>query len=462
MTITLDETAIDPARVAALTELELARLVERTHRSGKLFARARAVMPGGVPSQFQTNDPWPVYVDRGVGAQVWDVDGNKYVDFHNGFGVMCVGHANPVVAAAVKARMDEGTHFAAPTEGSIVVAEELRRRWGLPLWRFTNSGTESTMDAVHLARGATGRDVIVKIEGSYHGHHDAVMISVKPPPALMGDRERPNAVTYGLGYPSTTASQTRPIPFNDADALERVLVELDGQVAGVILEPAMMNINIVPPLAGYLDRVRELASAYGVVLIFDEVKTGAAVAAGGATELFGVTPDVVCLAKAICGGLPGGAVGMTEPLGALVADGRVRQQGTFNGNPLVMAAAQATLLDVLTPAAYQALQLANAELMAGCDRVIAEYGLPAHTIGMGAKGCVVMASEPILEYRHYLTRIHHDLTTLAWLYHMNNGIFMTPGVDEEWTLSVAHSDEHLRRYVEVFETFARDVTAGNA
>ena len=167
-------------------------------------------MPGGVPSQFQKSDPWPVYIERGQGARVWDVDGNEYLDFHNGFGVMCVGHANPVIAAAVKARMDDGTHFAAPTEGSIVVAEELRRRWGLPQWRFTNSGTESTMDAVHLARGVTGNDVIVKIEGSYHGHHDAVMVSVKPPAELMGDRERPNAVPYGLGYPSTTASQTRP------------------------------------------------------------------------------------------------------------------------------------------------------------------------------------------------------------------------------------------------------------
>jgi glutamate-1-semialdehyde 2,1-aminomutase len=459
MTITLAETAIDPGRVAALTQREKAKLVERTRRSGEYFARASTVMPGGVPSQFQKSDPWPVYLERGKGARVWDVDGNEYLDFHNGFGVMCVGHANPIIAAAVKARMDEGTHFAAPTEGSIVVAEELKRRWGLPYWRFTNSGTESTMDAIHLARGATGRDIIVKIEGTYHGHHDAVMVSVKPPAELMGDRERPNAVPYGLGYPSTTASQTQPVPFNDADALERILIELDGQVAGVILEPAMMNINIVPPVPGYLERVRELASAHGVVLIFDEVKTGAAVAAGGATELFGVTPDVVCLAKAICGGLPGGAVGMTEALGALVADGRVRQQGTFNGNPLVMAAAQAALLEVLTPAAYVQLHQANADLMAGCDRVIAQYELPAHTVGMGSKGCVVMSAEPIREYRDYLTKIHHSLTPLAWLYHMNNGVFMTPGADEEWTLSVLHTDADLDRYVEVFEMFARDVTA---
>src|SRR3954454_10702166 len=311
--------------VSTLTEREKARLVDRTRRSGEYFERAHRVMPGGVPSSFQRNDPWPTYIERGRGAQVWDVDGNEYLDFHNGFGVMCVGHANPTIAAAVKARMDEGTHFAAPTEGSITVAEQLRRRWGLPQWRFTNSGTESTMDAIHLARGFTGREIIVKIEGTYHGHHDAVMVSVKPPAAQMGDRARPASIAYGLGYPANTPELTRVVPFNDAEALSSLLEELRGQVAGVILEPAMMNINIVPPVDGYLERVRELTRDHGAVMIFDEVKTGAAVAAGGATELFGVTPDVVCRAKAICGGLPGGAVGMTEELAALVASGQVKQ-----------------------------------------------------------------------------------------------------------------------------------------
>jgi glutamate-1-semialdehyde 2,1-aminomutase len=275
----------------------------------------------------------------------------------------------------------------------------------------------------------------------------------------MGDRDRPNAVPYGLGYPANTPELTRPVPFNDADALARLLEELSGRVAGVILEPAMMNINIVPPVDGYLQRVRELTREHGAVLIFDEVKTGAAVAAGGATELFGVKPDVVCLAKAICGGLPGGAIGMTEELGALVAAGKVRQQGTFNGNPLVMAAAEAALCQVLTAEAYTRLHRLNEDLMAGCERIIARYGLPAHTVGMGSKGCVVFASEPVREYRDYLTKVHHELTNLAWLYHMNHGIFMTPGEDEEWTLSVMHTDEDLRRYLEVFETFARDVTS---
>src|SRR3954465_10642603 len=217
------------SNVASLLEREKARLVDRTKRSGEYYERAHAVMPGGVPSSFPRHHTPPPPTTRATarrgagGAEGWDVHGNEYLDFHNGFGVMCVGHANAAIAAAVKARMDEGTHFAAPTEGSIVVAEELKRRWGLPHWRFTNSGTESTMDAVHLARGFTGRDILVKIEGTYHGHHDAVMVSVKPPADQMGPRDAPASVPYGLGYPSTAPGQTRVVPFNDGDAMERAL-----------------------------------------------------------------------------------------------------------------------------------------------------------------------------------------------------------------------------------------------
>ncbi len=449
---------IDRERVARLTDEQRTLLTQRTPRSGEYFERAKRVMPNGVPSSFQENDPWPVYVERGSGAQVWDVDGNEYIDFHNGFGVMCVGHANPVIAKAVADRAALGTHFAAPTEGSIAVAEELQRRFGLPQWRFTNSGTEATMDAIHLARGVTGRDVILKIEGSYHGHHDAVMVSVYPALEDLGDRDDPRSVPYGAGYPKALTDLTRAVPFNDADALERVLNQYEGQVAGMILEPAMMNINIVPPVEGYLQRVRELTAAHGVMLIFDEVKTGTTISPGGATQRFGIQPDMITLAKASFGGLPGGAIGMTDAAARAVADGTVHQYGTFNGNPLVMAAAEATLKEVLNAQAYEQLERTNAELRQGCDAIIAKYDLPCYTEGIGAKGCVVFSPEPLREYRDYLTKVDDDLSTLAWLYHMNHGIFMTPGVEEEWTLSIAHTDEHLRRYLDAFEDFAREVT----
>jgi glutamate-1-semialdehyde 2,1-aminomutase len=449
--------AIDRRRIAELTEAEQATFRQRTRASAERFERALKVMPGGVPSSFQQSDPWPTYIERGDGARVWDVDGNEYLDFHNGFGVMCIGHANPKVGEAVKARVDLGTHFAAPTDGSIVVAEELQRRFGLPQWRFTNSGTESTMDAVHLARGATGRDVILKIEGSYHGHHDAVMVSVYPPLEELGERDDPRSAPYGAGYPRALTELTRAVPFNDADALESILDKLEGQVAGLIMEPAMMNINIIPPVPGYLERVRELTAKHGVKLIFDEVKTGATISYGGATRRFEVTPDLITLAKAVCGGYPGGAIGMSDELAELVASGKVHQYGTFNGNPLVMAAAEAALTDVLTEDVYPKLEETNERLKSACQDVIDRYGLPAYTEGMGAKGCVVFSPEPLREYRDYLTKVNGELSMLAWLYHMNHGIFMTPGVEEEWTLSVAHSDEDIERYVAAFESFARDV-----
>ena len=451
---------IDRKRVAALTEAQQEQFRNRTGRSAKTFERAVRSMPGGVPSSFQENDPWPVYIERGQGSRVWDVDGNEYADFHNGFGVMCIGHANPTVGAAVKARIDEGTHFAAPTDGSIVVAEELVRRFGLPQWRFNNSGTEATMDAVHLARGATGRDTILKIEGSYHGHHDAVMVSVYPPLEALGARDDPVSVPYGGGTPRALTELTRAVPFNDADALESVLEKIGEQVAGLIMEPAMMNINIIPPREGYLERVRELTAWHGVKLIFDEVKTGCTISPGGATQRFGVTPDMITLAKASCGGYPGGAIGMSEELAAIVADGTVKQYGTFNGNPLVMAAAEATLTEVLADDAYERFEATNRRLLEGCQQIVDSYELPAYTEGLGAKGCVIFSPERMYEYRDYLTKVDEELSTLAWLYHMNHGIFMTPGVEEEWTLSIAHADEDLQRYLNAFEAFARDLGQG--
>jgi glutamate-1-semialdehyde 2,1-aminomutase len=450
---------IDPKRVAALSETEQEKFRNRTGASAATYKRALEVMPNGVPSSFQVNDPWPVYLEGGRGSRVWDVDGNEYVDFHNGFGVMCIGHANPEVGAAVKAQVDEGTHFAAPTDGSIAVAAELKRRFGLPQWRFTNSGTESTMDAVHIARGATGRDTILKIEGSYHGHHDTVMVSVYPPLEALGARDEPVSVPYGGGIPKAFTDLTRAVPFNDAEALESVLEKIGDEVAGLIMEPAMMNINIIPPRPGYLERVRELTAAHGVQLIFDEVKTGATISPGGATARFGVTPDMITLAKASCGGYPGGSIGMSAELAAIVADGTVSQYGTFNGNPLVMAAAEATLTQVLTDDVYERFEATNKRLLEGCQQIIDAHGLPAYTEGLGAKGCVVFSPERMYEYRDYLTKVDDDLSTLAWLYHMNHGIFMTPGTEEEWTLSIAHTAEDRRRYLEAFEAFAADLTA---
>ena len=343
-----------------LLERERRVFRERTPGSEALFRRARRTLPGGVASSFQRREPWPVYLTRGEGARVWDADGNEYIDFHNGFSAMVQGHAHPAIGAAVERRLALGTHFGAPTEEVVAVSEELARRFGLPSWRFTNSGTESTMDAIRIARAYTGREDIAKVFGAYHGHHDPVMVSVRTTTPL----------PWGEGIPQSTVEQTHLVEFNDAAALERRIDELaagDRALACVIVEPVMMRGRVVPPAPGYLEAVRETTRAHGALLIFDEVKTGLTIAAGGATERFGVRPDMVALAKALGGGLPSGAIGMTADLADYVATGRVHQVGTFNGNPLSMAAARASLEEVLTPPAYERLEALGERMRAGCQ-----------------------------------------------------------------------------------------------
>jgi glutamate-1-semialdehyde 2,1-aminomutase len=459
--VAVAQSSIDRTRVHELTEREGKTLNERTAKSREMYERARAALAGGVASSYQLRDPWPIYLERGEGARVWDIDGNEMLDFHNGFGSMTQGHAHPAITRAVEERVRLGTHFAAPTEDAVVVAEELQGRWSLPKWRYANSGTEATMDAIRIARGLTGRETIVKILGSYHGHHDAVMVATGSVDLEGADPENLPSIAYGAGIPEAVVELTVPVPFNDADAMDRRIDRLEREgrpPACVIMEAAMMNLGIVLPEPGYLEAVRELTSRRGIVLIFDEVKTGFTIAAGGATERFGVVPDLVTLAKSLGGGLPSGAIGGTDEAMAPVEDERVYQVGTYNGNPLSMAAARASLLEVLTPGAYEHLDRLNERIVAGCARVIEEYGLPGYAIGIAAKGCVTFATERIVDYTSFKAHQDLELTELAWLYSMNRGIFMTPGREEEWTLSVAHDAAAVDTYVDVFGGLAAELT----
>jgi glutamate-1-semialdehyde 2,1-aminomutase len=316
------------------------------------------------------------------------------------------------------------------------------------------------MDAIRIARAHTGRDTIVKIQGSYHGHHDAVMVAIGIQLDLIEDRENYASLPYGEGVPQAVADLTVPVPFNDVDAMESRLDRLgrEGRMpACVIMEAAMMNLGVVLPEPGYLEAVRELTRARGIVLIFDEVKTGLCIAAGGATERFGVTPDMVTLAKALGGGLPGGAIGATAEVMEKVRDGSVYQVGTYNGNPLVMAAARASLEQVLTPDAYAHLDALNDRIVAGCQAVIDRHGLPGHAIGVGSKGCVTFSPVKITDYESFKANQDAELADLAWVYNMNRAIFMTPGREEEWTLSVRHSTEDVDHFVTVFDELAGEL-----
>jgi glutamate-1-semialdehyde 2,1-aminomutase len=456
---------LDRERIRELTARERATLDERTQASGAMYRRARESLSGGVSSTYQAAEPWPIYLTTGDGPVVYDVDGNRMWDFHNGFGSMVQGHAHPAIVRAVSERVALGTHFAATTEDGVVVAEELKRRWGLERWRYVNSGSEATMDAIRIARGYTGRETIMKIFGSYHGHHDGVMVSIGVEYDRIGDRENYASLPYGAGIPRAVVELTIAVPFNDAGAMERRIQRLESEgrkPACVIMEAAMMNLGVVLPELGYLEEVREITRRHGIVLIFDEVKTGLAIAAGGATERFGVKPDMVTLAKTLGGGLPSGAIGGTKEIMGVVEDGTVYQVGTYNGNPLSMAAARASLLEVLTPEAYTHLEALNDRIVTGCQAVVERYNLPGYAIGVGAKGCVTFSPTPVVDYETFKANQDVELTELAWLYNMNRGIFMTPGREEEWTLSVTHTNEAIDAYVQVFDELARELTGSHA
>ncbi len=449
------ESSIDPARLAKLIEVEEAEFNGRHHKSRAMTERATASLAGGVASSWQATDPHPIYLAEGHGSKVIDLDGNEYVDFHNGYGAVAVGHAHPKIVEAVSDVVRKGTHFAQPTEMGVANAEHLKQRFGLPLWRFSNSGTESTLECVRVMRAYTGRDILLKIEGSYHGHHDAVMVSVAPPGDKIGDYDDPVSVPQTLGLPADYVALTKVVPFNDLDALERTLERYKGQVAGMIVEPCMMNAGFVLPDDGYLQGVKDLLHAHGALLTFDEVKTGATINYGGATKAFGVVPDLLALAKSVGGGVPCGAIGGSAEVMGWIAEGKIDQVGTFNGNPLTMAAMHATLTEILVPEAYTEFERLAVILQEGCDDVISRTGIGGYTTVMAARGAVTYRDERVRNYREYL-EVSDELAYVNWLFQFNRGVFMAPwGKSENWTLSVQHSEEDVRRYINNFDELGK-------
>jgi glutamate-1-semialdehyde 2,1-aminomutase len=479
----MTDSRIDRGRLADLGAREEAAYRQRTPGSAKLYERARGSLPLGVASSFQAYDPHPLFMTDARGSRITDVDGNEYIDFDMAFGVLAAGHSHPILAEVLAHRVANGTCYTFPVEESIVLADEIRERFGADLVRFSNSGTEATMDAIRVARGYTGREKLIKFEGGYHGHHDDVLVSIQPPRELMGDPRSPDTVPASAGIPRSRIAETVVAPFNDADALEGILDAHRGEIAAILIEPVQFNIGVVPPLPGYLERVRELATEHGAVLIFDEVKTGVVLAYGGAVEYFGVQPDLFCLAKSIGGGIPIGAFGgrggvmrvieSLEGTPAYSADAagsgldvstipgdatRVAHLGTFNGNPLSMAAGVATLTRILTRDVYPELHRLAARLTEGCQAVVDEYGLPGYAINIGPKGCVMFTPARVTGYRDFIG-LDTELWSAFFFFLANRGILLPPGPDDQWTLSVQHTEAEVDRHVAVFRDFAAELTS---
>jgi glutamate-1-semialdehyde 2,1-aminomutase len=449
---------IDAQRVQEIVDREEADFRKRTPKSLEIHERAKASLPLGVSSSFQAVPPYPLFISRAEGSKIWDYDGNVYTDFHLGFGSLLVGHSHPLLVEALSDQLRKGSLYSLPCPENVFLAEELVRRFApIEQVRFCNSGTEATMDALRVARAHTGRDKVVKIEGSYHGHHDTVLMSTKPSQEEAGPPEHPNTVPASKGIPAEAKQHTLIAPYNNPEALDRILSEHSGQVAAVIMEAVLMNVGIMLPLEGYLQSVREITRKHGVLLIFDEVKTGVTVAPGGVTEIYPVEPDLICLAKSIGGGMPIGAFGGRKEVMARINHQEVLHLGTFNGNPMSMRAGLVTLTQVLTPEAHAHANGLSQQLAGSYRGIIEEFDLPMHVVQIGAKGCAMFRHEQARNYRAWW-EIDMDLSYAYWLFLANRGILFPPGFDDQWTISVQHSQDDIDHHAHVFRQFVGELT----
>jgi len=448
---------INPKIVEEIVVREEAEFRKRTPRSHEIHERAKTSLPMGVSSSFQAVPPYPLFISRAEGSHIWDYDGNEYTDFHLAFGSLLVGHSHPVLVEALREQLGNGSLYSLPCPETVFLAEEMARRFApIEQVRFCNSGTEATMDALRLARAHVGRDKIVKIEGSYHGHHDTVMMSTKPSVDAAGPADRPNSVPASKGIPSNVKNNTIVAPYNDAEALERILTEHEGEVAAVITEAVLMNVGIMLPDEGYLKNLREITRRHGVLLIFDEVKTGVTVAPGGITELYPVEPDLICLAKSIGGGMPIGAFGGREEVMRHINHEEVLHLGTFNGNPMSMRAGLVTLTQIFTPEAHTHAMGLSKQLGEGYVGIIEEYDMPMHVAQIGAKGCAMFRYERARNYRAWWD-IDMHLSYAYWLFLANRGILFPPGFDDQWTISIQHTQADIDHHLHVFQQFVSDL-----
>ncbi len=438
---------------------ELETYQKRTPKSAAAHAKAVSRIPLGVASNYRAYDPYPIFVKDGKGGHIHDVDGNEYIDFNLCFGALMAGHCHPAVVKAVQEKLNTGTMFGMPHDAENALAEEICQRFPVEMVRFSNSGTECTMHAVRLARAATGRDRIIKMEGGYHGLHDSVLVSLKPKASEVGDPNSPTPVPGGEGIPKATMSNTLIAQFNDLAAVERLFAKYPGEIAAVIVEPIMMNVGILMPDEGYHQGLREITKKHGALLIFDEVKTGAKLARGGACEYFGIRPDIVCLAKSIGGGFSLAAFAARREIMNLITDHRVFHGGTYNTNPVAMAAGLATFREVLTPAAYEHVEKLNNKLVDGYKKQIEKSGIVGYMVSAGSNGALMFFPKPIKNYRDWLT-IESDIWRHYWFGMVNRGVMAQPyWWDEQWTISVAHTeadiDKHLAAFAEVAPAIAQ-------
>ena len=408
--------------------------------SQSLFEHALEIIPGGVNSPVRACKSVgadPLFIDRGEGCLIYDVDGNRFIDYIGSWGPLILGHRHPAVVDAITAVLKRGTSFGAPTDLEIQLAEMVIDAVdSVDVVRMVNSGTEATMSAIRLARGATGRELIIKFDGCYHGHADTLLVAAGSGVATLGIPGSP-------GVPEAVAQATLSLPFNDVEAVEKVMADKGDKVAGIIVEPVAGNMGLVVPEDGFLKALRELTEAHGAVLIFDEVMTGFRVAYGGAQSLYGITPDLSCFGKVIGGGLPVAAYGgKKEIMSQIAPQGSIYQDGTLSGNPLAMAAGIATLNQLKIPGVYEALNERSKRLITGLGNAARKAGIAARVGHVGSMLGMFFTDQNVANFDDAKTC---DLELFSKFYQgmRQHGIYIAPSQFEVLFLSTAHYDEHV-------------------
>ncbi len=420
-----------------------------TEQSALLFSRAKALIPGGVNSPVRACRSVgcdPLFVRRAEGCLITDVDGNQFIDFVGSWGPMIIGHAHPEVIEAIRRAAGDGTSFGAPSplevELAAMVCEAVP---SIEKVRFVNSGTEATMSAVRLARGYTGRRMVVKFDGCYHGHADSFLVKAGSGLLTLGIPGSP-------GVPEEIVKNTLSIPYNDVESLERTLRDETLDIACVIVEPVAGNMGVVVPSMDFLQRLRQLTSELGIVLIFDEVITGFRLARGGAQERFGILPDLTCLGKIIGGGLPVGAYGGKREIMDLIApDGPVYQAGTLSGNPLAMAAGLAMLRVLGRPGFYQQLEEVSAWFGGELEQIAARASIPTVLNRIGSMMTCFFTAEPVTEY-HSAMRADTERYGRHYRQMLAGGVWLAPSQFEAAFISAAHDRAHLEKALSVTES----------
>ncbi len=421
--------------------------------SEKLFAQAQKVIPGGVNSPVRacrSVGTEPVFIQRAEGSRLFDADGNAYIDYVGSWGPMILGHRHPEVIAAIQKVLDRGTSFGAPTDLEIELAEMVIEAVpSVEMVRMVNSGTEATMSAIRLARGFTGRDLLIKFDGCYHGHADTLLVAAGSGVATLGIPGSP-------GVPEAFVQNTLSLPYNDAERVTDVVSKKGDEIAAIIVEPVAGNMGLVPPEPGFLETLRDLTHDHGIILIFDEVMTGFRVAYGGAQALYNLMPDLTCMGKIIGGGLPVGAYGGKKEIMKKVApEGPVYQAGTLSGNPLAMAAGIGTLRCLQQPEFYETLETRSAMLEAGIRKAIGKAGLPAVTNRVGSMLGLFFTEKRVSSFADAQ---RSDLAMFSKYFKrmLERGIYLAPSQYEALFVSSAHSEGDIQETIlaatEVFGT----------